>query len=380
MNTKKLYYEDCHLREFSATVLSCEKTDKGYAVILDATAFYPEGGGQASDIGTLGGVNVLHATEEGQAVIHLCDGALPVGERVFGKIDYARRLDLMQQHTGEHILSGIIHAKYGYHNTGFHVGNNTVTIDFDGMIPSEDIPELEWAANRVVWDNRPIICGYPDQETLPTIAYRSKRELPWPVRIVEVPDTDICACCGVHVAYTGEVGTIKLLSCIKFHQGVRMELVCGARALRWFQDVYEQIRLVSQAFSAKVLETGAAAQKANDMLAAEKLRANTLQKQVFETIAKGYAGVGNVVHFAEDLTPGGVRELADRIVKVCGGTATVISGSDADGYSICVLGNGAKELGAAAIAALNGRGGGKAAAFQGSLKTTKAEIENHFQR
>ena len=380
MNTKKLYYEDCHLRNFSATVLSCEKTEKGYAVVLDATAFYPEGGGQASDTGTLGDVRVLHTKEEREAVVHLCDGPLTVGQAVFGKIDYDRRFDLMQQHTGEHILSGIIHQKYGYHNTGFHVGLNTVTIDFDGMIPLDDIPELEWAANRIIWDNRPISCSYPSPEVLPTIPYRSKRELPWPVRIVEVPDTDVCACCGVHVAYTGEVGAIKLLSCIKFHQGVRMEMVCGGRALRWFQDVYEQNRLVSQAFSAKVLETGAAAQKANDMLAAEKFRANSLQKQVFETIAKGYKNTGNAVHFADDLTPGNVRELADQIVKVCGGAATVISGNDADGYSICVLGPGAKKLGAAAIAALNGRGGGKPDAFQGSLKATREEIEKYFQK
>ena len=378
MNTKKLYYEDCHLQKFTANVLSCEKTEKGYEVVLDATAFYPEGGGQACDIGTLGPVRVLHAKEFGEQVVHLCDGPLSVGQSVAGAIDFERRLALMQQHTGEHILSGIIHKKYGYHNTGFHVGIHTVTVDFDGMIPPEDIPELETLANRIVWDNRPVLCGYPDRETLPTIPYRSKRELPWPVRIVEVPDTDICACCGVHVAHTGEVGCIKLLSCIKFHQGVRMEMVCGGRALRWFQDVYEQNRLVSQAFSAKVLETGAAAQKANEMLTSEKFRANALQKQVFETVAKGYENAGNVVHFADDLAPGPVRELADQIVKVCGGAATVISGNDTDGYSLCILGPGAKELGAAAVAALNGRGGGKPDAFQGSLKATRAQIEDHF--
>ena len=379
MNTKKLYYEDCHLQEFTATVLECTPCKEGFALVLDATAFYPEGGGQASDIGTLGDVNVLHTREENDTVIHLCDGALPVGAQVQGLIDYARRFDLMQQHTGEHILSGIIHEKYGYHNTGFHVGINTVTIDFDGMIPPEDIPELENLANRIIWENLPIHCSYPDRETLPTIPYRSKRELPWPVRIVEVPHTDICACCGVHVARTGEVGCIKLLSCIKFHQGVRMELVCGGRALRWFQDIYEQNRLVSQAFSAKVLETGAAAQKMNDQLAAEKFRANALQKQVFETLAAGYENAGNVVHFAEDLAPGAVRELADRIVKVCGGTATVISGSDAAGYSICILGPGAKELGTSATAALNGRGGGKPDAFQGSLQAKKQNITEFFQ-
>ena len=380
MTTKKLYYADCHLQEFSAKVLYCEAVDGGYHVVLDATAFYPEGGGQASDIGTLGDVRVLHAKEAEETVVHLCDGPLDPGSSVTGRIDYARRLDLMQQHTGEHILSGIIHKRYGYHNTGFHVGNDTVTIDFDGMIPAEDIPVLENLANQVVWENLPVSCTYPSQEELPTIPYRSKRELPWPVRIVEVPDTDLCACCGVHVARTGEVGAIKLLSCIKFHQGVRMELVCGKRALRWFQQVYEQNRLVSQAFSARVLETGAAAQKMNEQLSAEKLRANTLQKQVFDSIAKSYTDAGNVVHFEENLAPGQVRELADAIGKVCGGAAAVFSGKDEDSYSLCVIGPGAKELGSAAVGALNGRGGGKPDAFQGSLKTTKAEIDAFFQK
>ena len=380
MTTKKLYYESCHLQEFSATVVTCQETDDGYHITLDATAFYPEGGGQASDIGTLGSVRVLHAKELGEEVVHLCDGPLTPGSTVTGRVDYDRRFDLMQQHTGEHILSGIIHAKYGYHNTGFHVGSDTVTIDFDGMIPAEDIPVLEELANRVIWQNLPVHCSCPSPEELKEIPYRSKRELPWPVRIVEVPNTDICACCGVHVARTGEVGSIKLLSSIKFHQGVRMELVCGGRALRWFQQVFEQNRLVSQAFSAKVLETGIAAQKVNEQLAGEKLRANTLQKQVFAAIAKGYENAGNVVHFEENLAPGNVRELADAIVKVCGGTAAVFSGDDVSGYSLCVLGDGAKELGSAAANALNGRGGGKPDAFQGSLKASRAEIDAFFRK
>ena len=379
MNTKKLYYDDCHLEKFSATVLSCEQVEKGYEVILDATAFYPEGGGQASDIGFLGDVQVLHCKEEHDAIIHLCNGPLTVGKTVEGQINYAHRFDLMQQHTGEHILSGIIHEKYGYHNTGFHVSSDTVTVDFDGMIPPEEILDLELSANMVVWENRPVRCGYPSPEELPTIPYRSKRELPWPVRIVEVPGTDICACCGVHVAYTGEVGCIKILSCIKFHQGVRMEMVCGSRAFRWYHNVYEQNRLVSQAFSAKVLETGAAAQKMNEMLAAEKFRANNLQKQVFDAMANRYQGTKNPVHFEADLAPGSVRELADCSAKVCIGTATVYSGNDTDGYTICLIGSDAKELGAKAASALNGRGGGKPGSFQGSLKATRNEIVEHFK-
>ena len=218
METRKLYYEDCHLREFSATVIACTQTEKGFLVELDATAFYPEGGGQACDLGTLGGAKVLHVREDGEQIRHLCDQALPVGGQVTGVIDWARRFDLMQQHTGEHIVSGILHAMFGCHNVGFHIGADAVTVDFDVPVPAEALETVEQQANRAVYENLPVQCWYPSPEELPAIPYRSKRQLPWPVRIVQIPGFDICACCGVHTAYTGEVGIIKILSCIKFHQ------------------------------------------------------------------------------------------------------------------------------------------------------------------
>ncbi|MBR5021573.1 MAG: alanyl-tRNA editing protein, partial [Oscillospiraceae bacterium] len=161
METKKLYYEDCHMAEFSARVLSCEQDEKGWAVILDATAFYPEGGGQACDLGALGGVNVLDVQEQGEAIVHTCDGPLTVGETVDGKLDWARRFDLMQQHSGEHIVSGIIHTRYGHHNVGFHVSSDVITIDFDGPIPAADLPVIESMANQAVWQNLPMHIWYP---------------------------------------------------------------------------------------------------------------------------------------------------------------------------------------------------------------------------
>ena len=232
METRKLYYEDCHLRSFSATVTGCEKTDQGYAVTLDATAFYPEGGGEAPDIGTLGGVNVLDVQEEDGQILHLCDGPLAIGETVDGEIDWARRFDLMQQHTGEHIVSGLLYDKFGYMNTGFHVGTDVMEVDFDGPVSPEALAEIELKANQAVWANIPLECWIPSPEELPTIFYRTKRALPWPVRIVRVPRYDSCACCGVHVKHTGEVGLIKILSCTPLRGGVRLEMVCGGRAYR----------------------------------------------------------------------------------------------------------------------------------------------------
>ena len=380
METRKLYYEDCLQKEFEATVLSCEETEKGYAVTLDQTAFYPEGGGQACDLGFLGEAKVLDVREAGEAVAHLCDKALSVGETVKGQIDWARRFDLMQQHAGEHIVSGIIHKKFGYHNVGFHVGADMVTIDFDGPIPGEDLEKIEKQANEAIWQNLPLKCWYPSREELPGVPYRCKRELPWPVRIVEIPGYDICACCGVHVKYTGQIGLVKLFSCVKFHQGVRIEMACGGRALELLSRVYEQNRQVSQAFSAKILETGEAARKVNEALAAEKFRANSLQKEIFANIAEGYADQGDVVYFAHDLQPGQVRDLADAIAGVCGGTAAVFSGCDGEGYSACLVNKAedVKKLGKSMSETLNGRGGGKTGYFQGSVKATKEEICNFF--
>ena len=293
MNVKKLYYEDPHIREFTACVTGCEPSEKGWRVTLSATAFYPEGGGQACDLGMLGSTRVLDVREEGEQVVHLCDSPLEVGSQVAGRIDWQRRFDLMQQHTGEHILSGLIYEKYGYHNIGFHVGKNAMEVDFDGPIPAEVLQELEKAANQAVWENIPLKCWYPAPEELPHVFYRTKRALPWPVRIVQIPGYDSCACCGVHVKRTGEVGLIKILSCTKFHEGIRLEMLCGQRAYDYLCRIHEENRQVSQTFSAKPLQTGAAAQKAAEDLAREKLTSNTLRGRIFAGIAENCRGREN---------------------------------------------------------------------------------------
>ena len=372
MKTVKLYYEDPHLRQFSARVLSCEAAKGGYLVTLDATVFYPEGGGQACDLGRLGDANVLDVQEKEDVVYHLCDKPLTVGETVDGSIDWDRRFDLMQQHSGEHIVSGIVHSMFGYHNVGFHVGSELMEIDFDGPISPEALQEIETKANRAIWENLPIECRYPSEEELPHTFYRTKKALPWPVRIVKIPGYDSCACCGVHVKSTGEIGLVKLVSCIKFHQGVRIELCCGSRALKLLQHIFEENRAVSQLFSAKMGQTGAAAQKMADALAAEKLRANKLQSSLFDRLAAEYAGKGNIWRFEKDLAPAQLRELADKIAERCGGWAAVLGGQEG-AYSICIVSRAGevKSIGEK----LGAKGGGKPGFFQGSVRAQKFEIE-----
>ena len=380
--TRKLFYEDSHLAAFSAKVLSCEETGKGFAVTLDATAFYPEGGGQAGDTGTLGGVRVLDTREQGEQVVHFCDGALTPGENVEGHIDYAPRFQRMQQHSGEHIVSGIIHRRWGYHNVGFHMGAESTTIDFDGVIPQEALPELEAECNAAVWANIPLHIWTPSPEELPEVSYRTKRALPWPVRIVEVPGYDTCACCGTHVSATGEIGLIKLFSAVNFRNGTRMEMACGKLAYTILSAAYEQNKLVSQAFSAKPMETGAAAQRMNELLEQQKYRVIGLQRQIFAGIAAGYVGQGDVLHFAEDLDGNGLRELTDQIAEKCGGRAAVFCGKDGEGYAYCLSSReeDLRAFGKEMTAALKGRGGGKPGFQQGRVSANRVTIEAFFHQ
>ena len=372
---EKLFYQDQEIKEFTATVTGCAQTDKGWEVTLDATAFYPTGGGQACDLGMLGNAHVLDVSERGEEILHLCDGPLEVGKTVTGKIDWARRFDLMQQHTGEHIVSGIIHRLYGHQNSGFHVGEDLMEVDFDGPLPEGALEEIQRLANEAVWEDLPVNCYVPSPEELPGVVYRTKRALPWPVRIVEIPGIDSCACCGIHTKRTAQVGLINIFSCVKFHQGVRLEMACGKRALERLHKLCLQNKQVSQILSARPLETGAAAQQLKDSLAGEKYRAAGLESRIFDKIAEGFAGQKTAFCFEEGLEPAGVRQLAEKLSKAAN-LAGVFSQKDGK-YNLCLAGSpeAVKGLGTTLSQSLGARGGGKPGFWQGSVTATKEELE-----
>ena len=380
MATKKLYYEDSHLGRFAARVISCVQTDKGFEIILDATAFYPEGGGQAADTGILGGASVLYTRERGEEIIHLCDRALEPGSQVEGQIDWEPRFQRMQQHSGEHIVSGILHRRYGCSNTGFHMGQERTVIDFDGVIPAQALPEIEAEANRAVWANLPVTCWYPTPEELPSVNYRSKRALPWPVRIVEFPGYDCCACCGTHVKSTGEIGIIKLFSAVPFRGGTRIEMACGKLALSYLNRVLESSTQAGHVFSVPPEEVGTAAEAFSEQLAALKAHIVELQRRNFAAIAREYENAGNVLRFEPGLDSTGLRELCDTIVQSCGGRAAVFSGEDGQGYGYCLAARqeDLRGLGKELTAKLDGRGGGKPNFQQGRVNAARAEIEAFF--
>ena len=377
--TEKLYYADSFMKTFTATVVSCQETKTGHAVVLSRTAFYPEGGGQPFDTGTLGDARVTDVREKDGVIVHTCDKPLPVGETVEGSLHWDRRFDHMQQHSGEHITSGTICARYHCDNVGFHLGHDLVTIDFNADIPAGDLPEIEAAVNRYIWEDHPIHIRFLSGEALEQAEYRSKKFIPGEVRLVAFPGADCCACCGTHVRTSGQVGLAKLLSCQKFREGVRIEMVCGKRAVDYCSAVLEQNHKVSQLLSAKVMDTAAAVERTQKELYALRGRIASLEEAAFRQKAEALAGKGDVLLLEEDMSPESLRKLCGAVGAVCGGRCAVFAGTD--GSWKYAVGGGAEDLrplAKALNAALQGRGGGKPDFIQGSTACTRADIETFF--
>ena len=373
--TRRLYYEDVYKKEFTAKVLECRESKKGYEIILNQTAFYPEGGGQPSDTGILGGINVKEVHEKDGELVHYTDGPLEVGMDVIGKINWGRRFDLMQQHSGEHIVSGLVHEAFGYDNVGFHMGSDVITIDFSGMLDEEQMAEIEAKANQIIWENQEVEIFYPTEQELKNLDYRSKKELSGWVRIVRFPGADTCACCGTHVARTGEIGMVKLLSVVKFREGVRMEMLSGKRVLDYLNMINEQNRQISVKLSAKMDKTASAVARIQDENFALKGRVHALEEEFIVGEAAKWKEKENVLLFQEGMEAGSVQKLADAILQVCKGRCAVFS-RNADGsykYAMGEKDGDLRQFTKEMNAVLNGRGGGKPFFVQGSVQASEKE-------
>ena len=381
METEKLYYADPFLKEFTATVLDCQAGKNGYTVTLDRTAFYPEGGGQPADHGTLDGAAVTDVHEKNGVIFHNVDRAVEIGKAVSGSIDWARRFDHMQQHSGEHICSGLICGRYGCDNVGFHMGTDIVTIDFNADIPWEELLEIEGQANRYIQEDHPIDIQFHRGAELDAIDYRSKKPLEGDVRIVAFPGADCCACCGTHVLRSGQVGLVKFLSVQKFREGVRIELLCGQRALDYLSRTWEQAKIIGQHLSVKPVDAAAAVERLEGELSALKMRCAGLEEAVFAGIAAEQAGKGNVLLFQPPMKPDSVRKLTDAVSKVCGGLAAVFAGEGSH-YAYALGRADGQDISAAVRAlngALHGRGGGRNGFAQGSVEAAQSAIEAFFK-
>lgn len=379
--TKRLYYEDAYRRDFTATVLECCKTGKGYHVLLDESAFYPEGGGQPSDRGLLNEVLVTEVHEKEGELLHYTDEPLEPGSEVQGKIDWEYRFDLMQQHSGEHMVSGLIHQAYGYDNVGFHMGADVITIDFNGMLNELQLAEIEEKVNRKIWENKPVRISYPSPNELEMLPYRSKKELTGKVRIVEFSGADLCACCGTHVAHTGEIGMVKLLSVVKFREGVRVEMICGKRVLNFLNMINEQNHQISVKLSAKADKTALAVSRLQEENFRLKGRVMCLEEDMFSREAQKREGAGSVLLFQEEMEANSVRKLADAVMQTCGGCCAVFSRNPDGGYKYAIgqLNGDLRQFTKDMNTCLQGRGGGKPFFVQGSVQASEEEIRRFFE-
>ena len=378
--TEKLYDKDSHLKEFSATVLSCEKLGEKYAVKLDKTAFFPEGGGQVSDIGNIGEAAVLDVQIVGNEIIHYLSRPLNVGEEYACTLNWDRRFRNMQNHSGEHIVSGIVHRLYGLNNVGFHLGTE-MTVDFDGAISREQLLEVELLANKAVWENVPIRAYYPDEKELKALDYRSKLELTENVRIVDIEGYDLCACCAPHVKKTGEIGLIKILDSFKNKGGVRIFIKCGIDALDDYNDKYLNVQKISNLLSVKQYEAAAAVDRLSDENRQLKFEIASLKKRLIAEKAKSFVPeTEKTAVFEEGLDIKELQLFADLLYKKSGGIRGVFSGQGGN-YSFAVCGEETeldlffKEF----KEKLNARGGGRNGVVQGTVAADKNEIEGFFR-
>ena len=378
--TEKLFYRDVYQNEFQANVLECKPGKKGYEVVLDQTAFYPEGGGQPWDTGRLGEGQVNEVHEKDGKIIHYVDRPLEVGTKVCGIVDWDRRFDFMQQHSGEHIISGLIHKKFGYDNVGFHMGSDLVTIDFNGLITTKQMLELEQQANAYIWKNRCCEISFPSPEQLKQLPYRSKKELTGEVRIVTFPDGDICACCGLHVSHCGEIGMIKLLSVQKFRQGVRMEMICGKRVLNYMNMLQMQNEQISVMLSAKPQKVGDAVKRLSEENFQLKGQVMKMEEREFKAIAQRVKNKGNVLLFKEGLSSDSVRRLAVAGMECCDGVCAVFSpvGDGSMRYAIGQIDGDLRQFIKDMNGELNGRGGGKPFFAQGSIMAKEDQVKEFF--
>lgn len=382
MVTQKLYFSDSYIKDFEAKVLSCQVVDGKNTVILDKTAFFAEGGGQKADTGFIGAVRVTDVQESSGEIIHYVAEPLEEGKTYNCSIDWSTRFRRMQQHTGEHIVSGIVHSMYGYDNVGFHMEDNYVTVDFSGELTREQLDEVEDKANYAIYANYNVNCYFPDESTLKDLDYRSKLDLTENVRLVDIENTDLCACCAPHVNKTGEIGVIKILDFMRHRGGVRIFMKSGFDALCDYREKYKSVYEISGLLSAKQGEITSHVERVlgdNDSIRRDffnfkqKVAENTKSSLIY-TEKCSYCIVDG---FDADM----MRQLANygaENSELC----MIFSGDDTNGYSYiaCSPSLNMKTVAQNINNALNGRGGGRDTMIQGRVAATKDDIVNFINK
>ena len=380
--TERLYNADAHAPLFTARVLSCREEKGVWQIVLDRTAFFPEGGGQSGDRGFLGEARVLDTRERDGEVLHLCDRPLTEGETVRGAVDWATRFVRMQIHSGEHILSGHAHRRWGCENVGFHMTDTAAVIDFDRELDAAQLAELEQLANETVWADLPVCVLFPTAEELAAIPFRQKKELTGQVRLVEIPGVDVCACCAPHVKTTGQIGQIRILDSMRHRGGVRLTVTAGRPALELAIRQGADAGELSKRFSAPRDALPAAADRILGELEGLKQALASMERRYTALLAESVRETaGDLCFFLPgEMSAAAARELAEAGKKKCGGICAVFAGDDETGWRY-VMASESVDLRARAgelNAALSGRGGGSSAMIQGSAAAARDHIERVF--
>lgn len=377
VSTVKLYENDSYIKTFDAMVLSCEEKDDKYLITLDKTAFFPEGGGQYADKGSLSDANVLDVQIKDDIIYHLTDKPLNIGDTVTGEIDWDTRFSRMQNHTGEHIVSGVIHNLYGYNNVGFHMNDHFITLDVDGPLNEQDIARIELEVNKAIYQNKKINVIYPTADELSNYDYRSKLDITENVRLVEIEDTDLCACCAPHVAFTGEVGIIKILSFIPYKKGTRIEMVAGLLAFQDYSMLHNINKQTMNLLCTKREETFNATQKIHKDLGNIKAESKKMSSEL-ALLKMEKISIGNgVCAFIENGTYDELRFCSNSLIKE-NEYCCVFSKTENAGF-IYVVASENKNIKTIVLflnSTFNGRGGGKDFYAQGTINATKEEIVN----
>lgn len=402
-STQKIYYEDIHIINFTATVWECifDEQTKQYQIVLDRTAFFPEEGGQAADKGTIEVAdstsgfestspksiqqNVLDVQIQGDVIYHLMAAPIPIGSTVIGHVDWAQRFDFMQQHSGEHIISGLIHSRFGLDNVGFHLGLSEVTLDMNGELTLEQLREIEAEANRVIWHNLPIWISYPDAEELASMDYRSKIELTENVRIVEIPGVDLCACCAPHVEYTGQIGLIKITGLMRHRGGVRITILCGERALNDYTQKQDSVTDISVALSARQNAVSEAVNRLKEDNLRLKEQYVALQAKLLAAALKALPAPDQSKHallFVEDINDITMRSAINDLVTKYSGYCGIFVGNDIANYRFIIgsASHDCRELAGKLREAFQAKGGGTAPMIQGSIQATQNSIETFMNQ
>ena len=389
--TEQLYYQDSYIKDFEAVVLSCIPNGNHFEAVLDRTAFFPEGGGQCADTGVLHienrEIQVFDVQERNGEIIHFIDKEILPGQTVIGELDFQERFSKMQQHTGEHIISGIVHRRFGYENVGFHLGKEEVTMDYDGPLTPEELRSIEYEANQVVAENREIRAYFPGTEELEKIPYRSKKELQGKIRIVEIQDCDICACCAPHVKTTGNVGLIKITNAIRYKGGMRLWITCGMRALEDYNQKEASVIQISNMLSAKQQEVTDAVKRLTEEIQQLKEKAAKMQERLVmgylesEKVVLKENPNANLLLFEKELDAMAMRNFVNAGMELTKGVCGAFVGDEKQGFRY-VLGSSGdiREIGKKLNAAFQGKGGGKPPMIQGSLVGEEEKIREFLEK